>query len=159
MLKNITLTLLLLLMPAITFAMVDAVPTLYSGEEIMLSTSTYGDKYIKADSSERIYLVREEIRYWLYNEAMINVHITDETVIEEIDGVDMKGMEEGRDMYLPIGTLAKRVIGDKIYDVVGDGELEWLRSPSIVYERYGNNWGLLVQIIPDKYFENYTIIE
>ncbi len=159
MLKNITLTLLFLLMPAITFAMAGAVPTLYSGEEIMLSTSTDGDKYIKAESSERIYLVREEIRYWLYNEAMINVHITDETVIEEIDGVDMKGMEEGRDMYLPIGTLARRVIGDKIYDVVGDGELEWLRSPSIVFERYGNNWGLLVQIIPDKYFENYTIIE
>ena len=157
MLKNLTITLLLLLIPSLTYAMVGAVPIEGDGPMLMLTRVGSPDKYIKSEASERIYLVREDIRYWLYNEAMINVHITEYISIEEIDGVDMKGMEEGRDMYLPVGNLVKKVIGDRIYDVVGDGELEWLRSPSIVQSRYGNNWGELVQVVPDKYFEEYTV--
>ncbi|MFW0862381.1 MAG: hypothetical protein ACKKL6_02240 [Candidatus Komeilibacteria bacterium] len=159
MLKNITLTLLLLLMPAMTYAMVGAEPTLVDGEEIVLLRTATPDRYIKTDSSDRIYLVRDEIRYWLYNEAMINVHITDDVVIEDVDSTIMKELEEGRDMFLPTGTLVKKVIGHQIFETVGEGELSWLRSPSIVQEKYGNNWGEKVQVVPDKYFKKYTIVD
>jgi len=158
--KNLYLLLLLtVLIPTMVSAMVGAEPVLVNGEEITLLSITPTEKFIKADSSDRVYLVQDEIRYWLYNEALFNYYVGDDTVIEEIDGVDMKQYNDGRDIFLPVATLVKKIIGDRVYEVIASGELSWLRSPSIAKEKYGDNWTANIQIIPDKYFEKYTIVD
>lgn len=158
--KNIYLLLLLtILIPTVASAMVGAEPVLIDGEEIVLLRSIPTEKFIKADSSDRVYLVQDEIRYWLYNEALFNYYVGEDTVIEEIDGVDMKQYNEGRDIFLPVATLVKKIIGDRVYEVIAGGQLSWLRSPSVAREKYGDNWAANIQIIPDKYFDKYTIID
>ncbi|MFW0837824.1 MAG: hypothetical protein ACKKL5_02380 [Candidatus Komeilibacteria bacterium] len=157
--KNILLLLLVIFLPSMAQAMVGAEPTLINGEEVVLLRTVSTDKYIKADSSDRVYLVKEQTRYWLYNQAMFHYYAGDDIVVDKIDGRDMNNFANGRDMFLPVGTLVKKIIGDKVYAVTAVGELTWLRSPAAVRATYGADWAARVQMIPDKYFEEYTLID
>jgi hypothetical protein len=68
----------------------------------------WAGRLVKTDSSPRVYLVKDNVRYWFYNEAIFYQYYDDFSTVELISDEEMSGYVEGKDMPMKAGQLVKK---------------------------------------------------
>jgi len=114
---------------------------------------------IKTESSPRVYLLKDNIRYWFYNEAIFYQYYDDFSTVELISNKEMAGYEEGKDMPMKAGSLIKRIISNKVYEVGDNWQMRWIQSEEEAVSLYGDDWASKINLIPDTYFNQYIEVE
>ncbi|OIO46944.1 MAG: hypothetical protein AUJ28_01560 [Parcubacteria group bacterium CG1_02_37_51] len=114
---------------------------------------------VKTEATPRVYLLKDDVRYWFYNEAIFYQYYDDFSTVQLISSDEMAQYAEGKDMQMKQGSLIKRIIGPKVYEIGTDWQIRWIHDEDEAISLYGEDWAEKINLVPDQYFNQYNEVE
>ncbi|MFA5300207.1 MAG: hypothetical protein WC389_18625 [Lutibacter sp.] len=118
---------------------------------------------IKGESFSAVYYKSVDgKRYVFPNQRVYNSWYADFSSVKIISDAELANIPIGGSVsYKPNSRLVKITTDPKVYWVSKNGVLRWVTSENLAKEMFGENWGALVDDLPDAFFAppNYTLGE